>query len=79
MTFLYLPDEPGRFGVRLHSPTRRQPSLQSRAGKALPTFVTKHYVKELDGAIDIWDTGPLGYDIERADEERAKRSQILDL
>jgi hypothetical protein len=33
-------------------------------GKALPTFITKHYVKELDGAIDIWDTGPLGYDIQ---------------
>ena len=34
--------------------------------KPCATFVTKHYVKELDGAIDIWDTGPLGYDIERA-------------
>ena len=37
----------------------------------MPTFVTKHYVKDLDGAIDIWDTGPLGYDIQRAVEERS--------
>jgi hypothetical protein len=29
-------------------------------------------VKDLDGSIDIWDTGPLGYDIERAAEERSR-------
>lgn len=70
ITFLYLPDEPGRSMY----PYIRQlaDNLHSNPGpgKALPTFVTKHYVKELDGAIDIWDTGPLGYDIERATEER---------
>jgi len=72
VTFLYLPDEPGRteyayirkLGDNLHS--------NPGAGKALPTFVTKRYVKELDGSIDIWDTGPLGYDIERAIEERSR-------
>ncbi|HKQ51936.1 MAG TPA: glycoside hydrolase domain-containing protein [Pyrinomonadaceae bacterium] len=72
VTFLYLPDEPGRgeydyirkLADNLHS--------NPGPGKALPTFVTKHYVKELDGAIDIWDTGPLGYDIERAREERTR-------
>lgn len=71
-TFLYLPDEPGRSEY----PYIRQlaDNLHSNpgVGKALPTFVTKHYVKELDGAIDIWDTGPLGYDIERAAEERKR-------
>lgn len=71
-TFLYLPDEPGRsqynyirqLGDNVHS--------NPGPGKALPTFVTKHYVKELEGAIDIWDTGPLGYDIQRANDERKK-------
>jgi hypothetical protein len=70
ITFLYLPDEPGRseypYIRRLADNVHSNPG----PGKALQTFVTKHYVKELDGAIDIWDTGPLGYDIERAAEER---------
>jgi len=72
ITFLYLPDEPGRseYGYirQLADNLRSNPG----PGKALPAFVTKHYVKELDGAIDIWDTGPLGYDIARADEERER-------
>jgi len=71
-TFLYLPDEPGpsqydyirQLADNIHS--------NPGPGKGLPTFVTKHYVKELDGAIDIWDTGPLGYDIKRAEEERRR-------
>jgi hypothetical protein len=72
ITFLYLPDEPARseynyirqLGDNIHS--------NPGPGRALPTFVTKHYVKELDGAIDIWDTGPLGYDIARANAERER-------
>jgi len=72
LTFLYLPDEPGRseyayirkLAANLHS--------NPGPGKTLPAFVTKRYVKELDGAIDIWDTGPLGYDVERAVEERSR-------
>ncbi|MFL6208653.1 MAG: glycoside hydrolase domain-containing protein [Pyrinomonadaceae bacterium] len=72
ITFLYLPDEPGRseyaYIRRLADNLHSNPG----PGKALPTFVTKRYVKELDGAIDIWDTGPLGYDIARATEERAR-------
>src|SRR5215213_7545125 len=72
VTFLYLPDEPGRseydYIRRLADNLHSNPG----PGKALPTFVTKHYVKELDGAIDIWDTGPLGYDIERARGERER-------
>ncbi|MFN2531358.1 MAG: glycoside hydrolase domain-containing protein [Pyrinomonadaceae bacterium] len=72
ITFLYLPDEPGpsQYGYirQLADNVHSNPG----PGKTLPTFVTKHYVKELDGAIDIWDTGPLGYNIERAIEERAR-------
>ena len=71
-TFLYLPDEPSRseydYIRRLAENLHSNPG----PGRALPTFVTKRYVKELDGSIDIWDTGPLGYDIERAYEERAR-------
>ncbi|HSE20869.1 MAG TPA: glycoside hydrolase domain-containing protein [Pyrinomonadaceae bacterium] len=72
ITFLYMPDEPGRseypYIQRLADNIHSNPG----PGKRFPTFVTKHYVKELDGAIDIWDTGPLGYDIKRAEEERTR-------
>lgn len=71
-TFLYLPDEPGRseyaYIRRLADNVHSNPG----PGKSLPAFVTKRYVRELDGAIDIWDTGPQGFDIARAREERAR-------
>jgi hypothetical protein len=72
ITFLYLPDEPGRSEYSYIRQLAENLHSNPGPGKALPTFVTKHYVKELDGAIDIWDTGPLGYDIKRADEERQR-------
>ncbi|HKG12647.1 MAG TPA: hypothetical protein VKB12_04890 [Pyrinomonadaceae bacterium] len=72
LTFLYMPDEPGRseyaYIRRLADNVHSNPG----PGKSLRTFVTKRYVKELDGAIDIWDTGPQGFDIGRAREERAR-------
>lgn len=72
ITFLYMPDEPGRseyaYIRRLADNVHTNPG----PGGSLPTFVTKRYVKELDGAIDIWDTGPQGFDINRAREERAR-------
>ena len=70
ITFLYLPDEPGRSQYNYIRLLAENVHSNPGPGKALPLFVTKHYVKELDGAIDIWDTGPLGYDINRANEER---------
>ena len=72
ITFLYLPDEPGRSEYNYIRQLAGNLHSNPGPGKALPTFVTKHYVKELDGAIDIWDTGPLGYDIKRAYEERQR-------
>ena len=72
ITFLYLPDEPGHSEYKYIRQLADSIHSNPGPGRALPTFVTKHYVKELDGAIDIWDTGPLGYDIERAYEERAQ-------
>ena len=72
ITFLYLPDEPGRSQYSYIRQLSDNVHSNPGPGKSLPLFVTKHYVKDLDGAIDIWDTGPLGYDITRANEERAR-------
>jgi hypothetical protein len=72
VTFLYLPDEPGRSEYAYIRKLSENLHSNPGPGKALPVFVTKHYVKELDGYIDIWDTGPLGYDIERAVAERVR-------
>ena len=72
ITFLYLPDEPGPSQYKYIRQLADNIHSNPGPGKALPTFVTKHYVKELDGAIDIWDTGPLGYDIKRAEQERQR-------
>ena len=72
ITFLYLPDEPGRSEYNYIRQLADNIHSNPGPGKALATFVTKHYVKELDGAIDIWDTGPLGYDNKRAAEERER-------
>jgi hypothetical protein len=72
ITFVYLPDEPGRSEYKYIRQLADNIHSNPGPGRTLPTFVTKRYVKELDGAIDIWDTGPLGYDIQRANEERAQ-------
>jgi hypothetical protein len=72
ITFLYMPDEP---------PPKEFPYIRKLAenvhsnpgpGRKLPIFVTKGYEKELDGSIDIWDSGPHEYDIRIAEQERAK-------
>lgn len=72
VTFLYLPDEPGRSEYAYIRQLSDNLHSNPGPGKALPVFVTKRYVKELDGYIDIWDTGPLGYDSERAVAERVR-------
>jgi hypothetical protein len=71
ITFLYMPDEPApsefarirKIAANVHS--------NPGPGRDLPILVTRRYTKELDGAIDIWDSGPEGYDIELARKERA--------
>ncbi|MGH9840322.1 MAG: glycoside hydrolase domain-containing protein [Blastocatellia bacterium] len=72
ITFLYMPDElsPAQF-ARIRAIADNIHSNPG-PGRALPIFVTHRYVKELDGAIDVWDSGPRGYDIELAKSERAK-------
>jgi hypothetical protein len=75
ITFLYMPDEPSRAEYERIWKIARNINSNPGPGKDLPVFVTKKYTKELDGAIDIWDSGPQGFDIERAREERARGRQ----
>lgn len=71
-TFLYLPDEPRpaefphirQIAENLHS--------NPGPGRQLRTFVTRGYSADLDGAIDIWCSGPRAYRLDKAREERAK-------
>jgi hypothetical protein len=71
LTFFYMPDEPrpAQFGYirRLAENIKSNPG----PGGKLPTFVTRGYTADLDGAIDIWDSVPRQYNIKRAEEERA--------
>lgn len=75
ITFLYMPDEPSRAEYETIWKISRNVKSNPGPGKDLPLFVTKRYTKELDGAIDIWDSGPQGFDIVRAREERARGRQ----
>jgi hypothetical protein len=71
-TFLYAPDEPRpkqypeilALGANIHS--------NPGPGRALPVFVTRSWVAELDEAIDFWCAGPQHFDIARAAKERAR-------
>jgi hypothetical protein len=67
-----MPDEPARSEYPYIRQLADNVHSNPGPGKSLPIFITKRYVKELDGYIDIWDTGPQGYDIERAVTERSR-------
>jgi hypothetical protein len=71
ITFLYMPDEPhpSQF-ARIRQIADNVHSNPGPGGK-LPILVTHRWDEGLAGAIDIWDSGPQGYDIERAKRERA--------
>jgi hypothetical protein len=71
-TFLYMPDEPARSEFEHIRTLAANVHSNPGPGKALPVFVTKHWVPELDESIDIWCAGPQWFDIERAKAERAK-------
>ena len=76
LTFLYMPDEPRppqyprilALAANVHS--------NPGPGRTLPVFVTSHYVEALDSAIDIWCSGPKGFDVARAAQERARGRQF---
>ena len=71
-TFLYMPDEPARSEFERIRTLASNVHSNPGPGKALPVFVTKHWVPELDESIDIWCAGPQWLDIDRAKQERAK-------
>ncbi len=75
ITFLYMPDEPREAEyshiLRLADNIHSNPG----PGRALPIFVTHSYVEALDPAIDIWCSGPKGFEIGRAASERARGRQ----
>ena len=71
ITFLYMPDEPRpQEYPRIHTIAGHIHSNPG-PGRALPVFVTSEYVEGLAGAIDIWDSGPRGFKLDRVAEERA--------
>jgi hypothetical protein len=71
-TFLYMPDEPAPSEFERIRTLAGNVHSNPGPGKALPIFVTKHWVPELDEAIDIWCAGPQWFDTERAAKERAR-------
>jgi hypothetical protein len=72
ITFIYMPDEPRApeyprilaLAANIHS--------NPGPGRALPVFVTSKYVEPLDAAIDIWCSGPKGFQLDQVAKERAR-------
>jgi hypothetical protein len=72
ITFLYMPDEPNPSAFPRIRTLADNIHSNPGPGKALPIFVTHAYTEGLDGAIDIWDSGPRGFKVDRVATERAK-------
>ena len=70
LTFLYMPDEPRAPEYPRIIALAQNIHSNPGPGRALPVFVTSKYVEALDGSIDIWCSGPKGFDIDRAARER---------
>ncbi len=71
-TFLYMPDEPSKAQYPQILKLAENVHSNPGPGRALPVFVTKRFVPELEPAIDIWCAPPQFYDIARAKSERAR-------
>jgi hypothetical protein len=71
-TFLYMPDEPSPAQYARIRTLAENVHSNPGPGKALPIFVTKHWVRELDDSIDVWCAGPQWVDLDRAAKERAR-------
>jgi hypothetical protein len=75
ITFLYMPDEPSpaqfphirELADNIHS--------NPGPGRALPVFVTHEYAAPLEGAIDIWCSGPRGFKLDEVARERLRGRQ----
>ena len=70
LTFLYMPDEPRAPEYPRIIALAQNIHSNPGPGRSLPVFVTSKYVEALDGSIDIWCSGPKGFDIDRAARER---------
>ena len=71
ITFLYMTDEPSPDDYPGIISIADNVHANPGSGKALKIFVTERYDAGLAGAIDIWCSTPGGYDIARANTERA--------
>jgi hypothetical protein len=71
-TFLYMPDEPAPAQYPRIRALADNVHTNPGPGRRLPVFVTKHWVADLDGAIDVWCAGPQHVDLARVAQERAK-------
>ena len=72
ITFLYMPDEPNRSEFPHIRALADNIHSNPGPGRTLPTFVTHGYAEGLDGAIDIWCSGPQAFRIAEVARERAK-------
>ena len=72
ITFLYMPDEPGPSEYARILSLAENVHSNPGPGRALPVFVTSKYVEPLDRAIDIWSSGPKGFQLDRVATERAR-------
>ena len=75
ITFLYMPDEPGPDQYPRITALAENIHSNPGPGKGLPIFVTSSYAEPLDAAIDIWDSGPKGFLLDRVASERARGRQ----
>ncbi len=71
-TFLYMPDEPSSAEYPRIRTISGNVKSSSGPGKGLPIFATTSWSSALDGAIDIWCSGPKRFDVQRAAAERQK-------
>jgi hypothetical protein len=75
ITFLYMPDEPRAPEYPRILSLAENVHSNPGPGRALPIFVTSKYVEPLDAAIDIWCSGPKGFQLDRVASERARGRQ----
>ncbi|HXK12445.1 MAG TPA: hypothetical protein VMT70_22595 [Vicinamibacteria bacterium] len=76
LTFLYLPDEP--YPAQYPEVRRLAGNVRSNPGpgRALPLFLTKAVVPELEGVPDIWCVPPQELDLKVAAAERARGRRV---
>ena len=72
ITFLYMPDEPRPPAYPRIVALAENIHSNPGPGRALPIFVTSKYVQPLDSAVDIWCSGPKGFQLDVDSKERER-------